>query len=103
MQTFDHCASTFEVKEPYNPSIYQYKWCYKVNISDEACDYGEFQVEKLPCAHVFVACTKLSLDPCQFVDRIFWLDTIMNMYNNRFHLIRDVVHWPSPLGLKSSA
>ena len=62
MQTFDCRASAFKVKEPYDPSTYQYGQCYKVNLNAWTCDCGELQVEKFPCAYVFVACAKVSLD-----------------------------------------
>ena len=86
------------MEEPYDSITYQYGQTYKVNISDWTCDCGEFQAEKLPCVHVFTACAKVSINPCQFIDCIFQLDTIMNIYNNGFHPIGNAVHWPSPLG-----
>ena len=95
---FDRHASVFKVKEPYDPITYQYRQCYKVNLSHWKCDCGEFQAKKLPCAHVFAACAKVFIYPCQFVDHIFRLDTIMNIYNNKFYLIGDAVHWPTLVG-----
>ena len=71
VRLFDRRSFVFEVEEPYDPSTYQYGRCCKVNLTDRLCDCGEFQAEKLPCAHVFAACAKVSLDPSQFVDRIF--------------------------------
>ena len=98
VQMFSYCVSAFKVEEPYDPPTYQYKRCYKVNLSDRIYNCGEFQVKKFPCAHAFAAYAEVSLNPCQVVDRIFWLDTIMNIYNNGFHPIGDAVHWPSLLG-----
>ena len=98
VRAFDRRACAFEVEEPYDPTTYQYGRCYKVNLNDRTCDCGEFQAERLPCAHVFAACAKVSVDPSQFVDRIFRLETLMNIYNSGFHPIGDEAHWPAIVG-----
>ena len=98
VRAFDRRSSAFEVQEPYDPSNYQYGRCCRVNLTDRSCDCGEFQVEKFPCAHVFAACANVSLDPTQFVNRVFRLDTIMNIYSNEFQPIGDMVNWPNPSG-----
>ena len=79
VQMFDHCLSGLKVEEPYDPSTYHYGWCCKVNLNDQTCNCEEFQVKKLPCAHVFIAYAKVFLDLSQFVDYIFWLDIIMRI------------------------
>ena len=80
------------MEESYDPSNYQYRRCYKVNLIDQTCDCGEFQAKKFPYAYVFVAYTNVSLEPTQFMNCIFQLNAIMNIYNNEFRPIGDVIH-----------
>ena len=98
VQTFDQRAYAFEVEEPYDLTIYQYGRCYKVNLNHQTCDYREFLAERLPCTHVFATCAKVSVNPSQFIDRIYHLDTLMNIYNSGFHPIGDIAHWPTAIG-----
>ena len=39
-----------------------------------------------------MAYANVSLDPTQFIHYIFWLDIMMNIYNNEFQQLGDVVH-----------
>ena len=99
VRAFNRRSSAFEMQKPYNPLNYQYGWCYRVNLIYRSCDCREFQDKKFPCVHVFIACANVSMDPTQFVNCIFQLDTIMNIYNKEFQPIRDMINWHTLSGL----
>ena len=80
------------MQEPYDLMSHQYRQCCKVDLTNQSCDCGEFQAEKLSYAHAFATCANVSLDLIKFVDHIFQLDTMMNIYNNEFQPIGDVAH-----------
>ena len=98
VHAFDQYSSAFEVQESYDPTSHQYGHCYRVDLTNRSCDCGEFQTHKFPCAHAFVACATVSLDPTQFLDHTFRLDNMMNIYNKEFRPIGDVSNWPTTSG-----
>ncbi|RYR04594.1 hypothetical protein Ahy_B06g084368 [Arachis hypogaea] len=53
---FDRCNEMFEVYEMHDGSI------YTINLAQQLCDSGHFQVERLPCCHVLACCTNQRLD-----------------------------------------
>ncbi|XP_028772068.1 uncharacterized protein LOC114729244 [Neltuma alba] len=94
VREFDRISTSFEVIEPYNIQLRQFRRCCKVNLIDRKCDCGEFQAEKFPCMHAVAACSQVGINHLQYVDPVFRLETMQMAYSNNFHPIGDETYWP---------
>ncbi|XP_057733909.1 uncharacterized protein LOC130949104 [Arachis stenosperma] len=67
---FDRENEVFEVREM--PSGVE----YAVYLRHRRCDCGEFQVDRIPCRHVFVCCTNQQLDWQVYVHDVYKMDQV---------------------------
>lgn len=98
VHVFDQDATMFEVEEPFYPQCQQFGRICKVNLRDRQCDCGEFQAHKYPCSHVIAACSQVSRDYLAYVDPVYRLDNILNVYRSQFQPIGGEERWPTVKG-----
>ena len=58
-----------------------------MNLSQGKCQCGKFQAFKFPCSHVIVTCSTVSHCVEQYVDPVFSIYNIMNVYSSSFQPI----------------
>ncbi|RYR33864.1 hypothetical protein Ahy_A10g048522 [Arachis hypogaea] len=85
---FDQQNEVFEVCEcPYGLE-------YTVDLRRQRCDCGEFQVDRLPCRHVFACCANQRLDWQLYVHDIYKIDQLQRVYRARFRPLGNPTTWP---------
>ncbi|PPR98843.1 hypothetical protein GOBAR_AA21823 [Gossypium barbadense] len=55
---------------------------YRVHLRHRTCDCGRFDTLRYPCAHVIAACQNLRLDPMSYVDDVYKLENMYNMWRH---------------------
>ncbi|XP_029146864.1 uncharacterized protein [Arachis hypogaea] len=85
---FDRQNEVFEVREC--PSGVE----YAVDLRQQRCDCGEFQVDRLPCRHVFVCCANQRLDWQLYVHDVYKMDQVRRVYRARFKPLGNPTTWP---------
>ncbi|XP_025633290.1 uncharacterized protein [Arachis hypogaea] len=86
---FDRQNEVFEVREM--PSGVE----YAVDLRRQRCDCGEFQVDRIPCRHVFACCANQQLDWQVYVHDIYKMDQVRRVYRARFRPLGNPTTWPS--------
>ncbi|XP_025703098.1 uncharacterized protein [Arachis hypogaea] len=99
---FDRQNEVFEVREC--PSGVE----YAVDLRRQRCDCGEFQVDRVPCRHVFACCANQRLDWQLYVHDVYKMDQVRRVYRARFRPLGNpttwhVYHGPRFIGDVSSA
>ncbi|RYQ99741.1 hypothetical protein Ahy_B07g087735 [Arachis hypogaea] len=85
---FDRQNEVFEVREC--PSGVE----YAVDLRQQRCDCGEFQVDRLPCRHVFACCANQRLDWQLYVHDVYKMDQVRRVYRARFRPLGNPTTWP---------
>ncbi|RYR68730.1 hypothetical protein Ahy_A03g015210 [Arachis hypogaea] len=85
---FDRQNEVFEVREM--PSGVE----YAVDLRRRVCDCGEFQVDRIPCRHVFACCANQRLDWQVYVHEVYKMDQIRRVYRARFRPLGNPTMWP---------
>ncbi|RYR65882.1 hypothetical protein Ahy_A03g011809 [Arachis hypogaea] len=67
---------------------------YTVDLRQLRCDCGEFQVDRLPCRHVFACCANQRLDWQLYVHDVYKMDQIRRVYRVRFRPLGNPSTWP---------
>ncbi|PPS08168.1 hypothetical protein GOBAR_AA12480 [Gossypium barbadense] len=67
---------------------------YRVHLRNRTCDCGKFDALRYPCAHVIAACQNLRLDPMSYVDEVYKLETMYNVWRHVFPPVPDERNWP---------
>ncbi|KAK5813187.1 hypothetical protein PVK06_028635 [Gossypium arboreum] len=62
---------------------------YHVHLRNKTCDCGVFGALRYLCAHVIAACQNLRLDPTTYVDQVYKIEYMYNVWRHVFPLIRD--------------
>ncbi|XP_057759746.1 uncharacterized protein LOC130980121 [Arachis stenosperma] len=75
---FDRQNEVFEVREM--PSGQE----FAVDLRGLRCDCGEFQVDRIPCRHVFACCANQRLDWRLYVHDVYKMDQVRRVYRARF-------------------
>ncbi|XP_025625404.1 uncharacterized protein [Arachis hypogaea] len=86
---FDRENEVFEVREM--PSGVE----YAVDLRHYRCDCGEFQIDRIPCRHVFACCANQRLDWKVFVNDVYKMDQIRRVYRARFRPLGNPATWPA--------
>ncbi|XP_052880468.1 uncharacterized protein LOC108462218 [Gossypium arboreum] len=68
---------------------------YHVHLRNRTCDCGRFDALRYPCAHVIAACQNLRLDPMSYVDDVYKLEYMYNVWRHIFPPVPDERKWPS--------
>ncbi|RYQ85801.1 hypothetical protein Ahy_B10g105409 [Arachis hypogaea] len=85
---FDRQNEVFEVREC--PSGVE----YAVDLRQQRCDCGEFQVDRLPCRHVFACCANQRLEWQLYVHDVYKMDQVRRVYRARFRPLGNPTTWP---------
>ncbi|RYR03914.1 hypothetical protein Ahy_B06g083323 [Arachis hypogaea] len=86
---FDRQNEVFEVREM--PSGLE----FAVNLRGLRCDCGEFQVDRIPCRHVFACCANQRLDWQVYVHDVYKMDQVRRVYRARFRPLGNPTTWPA--------
>ncbi|XP_029145239.1 uncharacterized protein [Arachis hypogaea] len=85
---FDRQNEVIEVREM--PSGLE----FAVNLCLQHCGCGEFQVDRIPCRHVFACCVNQRLDWKQYVHEVYTMGEIRKVYKTRFRPLGNPTTWP---------
>ncbi|XP_016186337.1 uncharacterized protein LOC107628046 [Arachis ipaensis] len=86
---FDRQNEVFEVREM--PSGLE----FAVDLHGLRCDCGEFQVDRIPCKHVFACCANQRLDWQLYVHDVYKMDQVRRVYRARFRPLGNPTTWPA--------
>ncbi|XP_057720291.1 uncharacterized protein LOC130934771 [Arachis stenosperma] len=86
---FDRQNEVFEVREM--PSGME----FAVDLRGLRCDCGEFQVDRIPCRHVFACCANQRLDWQMYVHDVYKMDQVRRVYRARFRPLGNPATWPA--------
>ncbi|XP_057730848.1 uncharacterized protein LOC130946192 [Arachis stenosperma] len=86
---FDRQNEVFEVREM--PSGQE----FAVDLRGLRCDCGEFQVDRIPCRHVFACCANQRLDWRLYVHDVYKMDQVRRVYRARFRPLGNPTTWPA--------
>ncbi|RYR13636.1 hypothetical protein Ahy_B04g070530 isoform L [Arachis hypogaea] len=86
---FDRQNEVFEVREM--PSGLE----FAVDLRGLRCDCGEFQVDRIPCRHVFACCANQRLDWKLYVHDVYKMDQVRRVYRARFRPLGNPTTWPA--------
>ncbi|XP_057724141.1 uncharacterized protein LOC130940106 [Arachis stenosperma] len=84
---FDRQNEVFEVREC--PSGVE----YAVDLRQQRCDCGEFQIDRLPCRYVFACCANQRLDWQLYVHDVYKMDQVRRVYRARFKPLGNPTTW----------
>ncbi|RYR74183.1 hypothetical protein Ahy_A02g008816 [Arachis hypogaea] len=68
---------------------------YAVDLRRHRCDCDEFQVDRIPCRHVFACCANQRLDWQVYVHDVYKIDQIRRVYRARFRPLENPTTWPA--------
>ncbi|RYR32864.1 hypothetical protein Ahy_A10g047394 [Arachis hypogaea] len=85
---FDRMNEVFEVREMPGGTE------YAVDLRQQRCDCGEFQVDRIPCRHVFACCANQRLDWRVYVHEVYKMDQVRRVYRARFRPLGNPTTWP---------
>ncbi|XP_015936808.2 uncharacterized protein LOC107462691 [Arachis duranensis] len=84
---FDRMNEVFEVREMPGGTE------YAVDLRQQRCDCGEFQVDQIPCRHVFACCANQRLDWRVYVHEVYKMDQVRRVYRARFRPLGNPTTW----------
>ncbi|KAH1114623.1 hypothetical protein J1N35_008001 [Gossypium stocksii] len=67
---------------------------YHVHLRNRTYDCRRFDALHYPCAHVIAACQNLRIDPMSYVDEVYKLETMYNVWRHVFPPVPDERKWP---------
>ncbi|RYQ93458.1 hypothetical protein Ahy_B09g099731 [Arachis hypogaea] len=68
---------------------------FAVDLRGLRCDCGEFQVDRIPCRHVFACCANQRLDWKLYVHDVYKMDQVRRVYRARFRPLGNPTTWPA--------
>ncbi|KAH1121326.1 hypothetical protein J1N35_004486 [Gossypium stocksii] len=68
---------------------------YRVHLQNRICDRERFDALCYPCAHVIAACQNLHLDPMSYVDDLYKIEYMYNVWRHIFPPVPDERKWTS--------
>ena len=71
-----------------------YQQAYRVHLKNRTYDCGRFDTLCYPCAYVIAACQNLRLDFMNYVDEVYKIEYIYNVWRHVFPPIPDERKWP---------
>ncbi|MFQ6623814.1 hypothetical protein Gotur_004043, partial [Gossypium turneri] len=66
---------------------------YRVHLQNRICDCGMFDALRYPCAHLIAACQNLRLDPMSYVDEVYKLENMYNVWRHVFPPVPNERKW----------
>ncbi|PPR94799.1 hypothetical protein GOBAR_AA25869 [Gossypium barbadense] len=91
----DHDNLWFHVTEFDRPNQGIVGGQYRVHLTNRTCDCGRFDALRYPCAHVIAACQNLRLDPMSYVDEVYNIEYMYNVWRHVFPPVPDEHKWSS--------
>ncbi|KAK5793361.1 hypothetical protein PVK06_034504 [Gossypium arboreum] len=67
---------------------------YRVDLSKGTCNCGRFQALRFPYAHVIVACAKVRIEYMSYINDVYKLERMHNVWRAEFLSILDESMWP---------
>ncbi|MFQ6653151.1 hypothetical protein Gotur_024696, partial [Gossypium turneri] len=67
---------------------------YHVHLRNNTCDCEMFDALRYPCTHVIAACQNLRRDPMSYVDEVYKLENMYNVWRHVFPPVLDERKWP---------
>ncbi|XP_052874553.1 uncharacterized protein LOC128280449 [Gossypium arboreum] len=67
---------------------------YHVHLINRTCDCGRLDALRYPYGYVIAACQNLRLNPMSYVDEVYKLETMYNVWRHVFPPIPDERNWP---------
>ncbi|RYR08810.1 hypothetical protein Ahy_B05g076649 [Arachis hypogaea] len=67
---------------------------YAVDLRRRQCDCGDFQVDRIPCRHVFACCANQRLDWQVYMNEVYRMDEVRKVYRARFRPLENPTTWP---------
>ncbi|RYQ89323.1 hypothetical protein Ahy_B09g096028 isoform F [Arachis hypogaea] len=86
---FDRQNEVFEVREMTSGLE------FAVDLRGLRCDCGEFQVDRIPCRHVFACCANQRLDWQLYMHDVYKMDQVRRVYRARFRPLGNPTTWPA--------
>ena len=65
-----------------------------VNLKEETCTCGKWEINKFPCSHVLSACAYLHLNSSQFVHRYYSIVEYSLTWASEFSPLPHEAYWP---------
>ncbi|XP_072074351.1 uncharacterized protein [Arachis hypogaea] len=86
---FDRRNEVFEVHKMTSGKV------LVVDLARRTCNYGHFQVERLPCRHVIACCANQRLDWQFYVHDVYKITEVRKVYRFEFTPLGDPETWPA--------
>ncbi|KAL4286576.1 hypothetical protein AHAS_Ahas19G0100000 [Arachis hypogaea] len=89
---FDRRNEVFEVRKMPNGKV------LAVDLARRTCDYGHFQVKRLPCLYVIACCANQRLDWQLYVNNVYKMIDVRKVYRFESLPLGDPEIWPAYSG-----
>ncbi|XP_016667277.1 uncharacterized protein [Gossypium hirsutum] len=96
IEVYSRCNEMFQVTETIGRRLGIPPRSYGVDFRNRQCDCKRFQTLRYPYAHVVVACSKVSLNVEQFIDKVYTLERKLCVWENEFPVLPDLSTWEVP-------
>ncbi|KAH7670616.1 Zinc finger PMZ-type protein [Dioscorea alata] len=93
VRQFDRDENSFMVDEMAPPQYGGIAGSYRIDLRRRWCDCGEFQTLHFPCRHVLAAYVYIHLHWQAYVDNVYRLETIFNVYHKEFQPMSNERYW----------
>ncbi|XP_057738164.1 uncharacterized protein LOC130955342 isoform X1 [Arachis stenosperma] len=90
---YDRENLEFTVSEAASTGGYNFG-AYRVSLKERRCDCGYFQALHYPCKHVLIACASQRIDWTTYVDSVYRMSSVFNVYKMVFSAPPHEDHWP---------
>ncbi|KAH1046602.1 hypothetical protein J1N35_037386 [Gossypium stocksii] len=67
----------------------------QTHLWNRTCNCGRFDVIRYPCAHAIATCQNLCLDPMSYVDDVYKIEYMYNVWRRVFQPVPDERKWSS--------
>ncbi|CAN0925891.1 hypothetical protein LINGRAHAP2_LOCUS35004, partial [Linum grandiflorum] len=102
VRPFDHTAGEYDVISPFRSQTRPGGNTYRVYLyhghRSGYCSCGIFQHSKMPCVHAYAVCNSVNLNPYDYVNLMFNVSTIHDIYKTSFRPINGPEDWPTHEG-----
>ncbi|RYR08502.1 hypothetical protein Ahy_B05g076223 [Arachis hypogaea] len=68
---------------------------YNVDLRCQHCDYGKFQVDRIPCRRVLACCVNQRLDWKVYIHEVYKMDQVQRVYRASFKTLGNPATWPT--------
>ena len=90
---FSRASESFVVEELAPTAGWSHR-SYRVHLRERRCDCGYFQALHFPCPHVLAACAYARVDWATYVDDVYRIQIVFNVYRTEFAPVPSEDFWP---------